>query len=741
MRTTIIFILILINFQSKAQILRGGVKNELGENIVGAAIQWLDNSAFTFTDSFGYFKIKKVSQQKHLKVSFVGYQTQKITVPPFQEADIKIVLKSNTPLKTVEITAKRADNAIATLDPRLVEHISSNELKKAPCCNLSESFETNGSVDVTYTDAITGAKEIQMLGLRGIYTQLLIENRQDFYGLATPYALEYIPGTWLEGIDINKGASSAKNGSQAITGQINTELEKPSRGKRLFVNLFSESTGRMEANIQSNHKLKEGLFTSVLLHGDWMNNRIDDNKDGFIDMSLKKQANGLYRLFYSGNKIFAQLNIQGIKEERNGGKLPDSSNVLPFLMKNKTERLSVFGKLAYTGFSKPYKQLGSQWAATYHDMASQYGNHILKGNQRSFYGNIIYSTIIKTTNNKINGGISYQLDAFKSYLDDKNLSHTEGVLGTFAEYTYSRTKLGSAFNDWTIIAGTRWDYFNNYRAYFTPRLNIKYNFSATHALRFSASRGVRVANPIFENIGLLANNRSVVIESNLKPEDAWNMGFNYVMPVQVNDYDGRLSIDIFRTQFNNQIIADLESDYRRVSFYNLNGLSYANALMVSFSSEIMDGLRFKAVYKFNDVKSTYQGTLAQVPLVAKQRSLLSIDYNTENDNWLFNITSQIIGKQRLIDRSYLPPLLGSPNGQFRNVIVPFSPSYMIVNLSVNRKFQKLELYGGCENLLDYTQEKPIIAFDNPQSIYFDATQIFAPLMGRRFYVGLRWKID
>lgn len=732
MRNLFIIIFILLQTHLDAQILRGVVATERGEKIVGAAIQWVDGYDFTFSDSLGHFKIKKAPKDAFLRVSFVGHEPQKIKISA-GATDIRIVLKSNNALQAVEITAKKSDNAVKTLDPRLVEHISSNELKKAPCCNLSESFETNGSVDVTYPDAITGAKEIQMLGLRGIYTQLLVENRPDFYGLASPFALEYIAGTWIEGIDINKGASSAKNGSQAITGQINTELEKPSKGKKLFINLFTETTGRREANIQSNFKIKEGLYSGFLLHGDWMNTPIDKNKDDFMDMTMKKQANGMYRLFYSNDKIFAQINIQGITERREGGQIPHENLPFHYEILNNTQRFSIFSKLAYTGFKNPYQQLGSQWAVTTHKMNSEYGRRILKGEQQSFYGNIIYSSIIKTTDHKINGGMSYQLDAFKTFLNDKDLSHTEGVIGAFSEYTFSRPKLGTSFNDWTIIAGTRWDYFNKFGTYWTPRLNVKYNFNATQALRLSVSRGVRVANPVFENVGLLANNRTINVNDDLKPEDAWNMGISYIMPIQVNEFDGRLSIDLFRTQFKNQIIADLESNYRNVSFYNLDGQSYAHSFLINFSTDLLDGFHLKAVYKYNDVKTTYEGVLKQVPLVAKQRGLVSMDYTSENNKWLFNTTMQLVGKQRLIDRTYLPP-------QYKSAIKDYSPSYMIVNVSVNRKFEKTELYGGCENLTNYTQDKPIIAYENPNSIYFDATQIYAPLMGIRFYMGLRWHL-
>jgi outer membrane receptor for ferrienterochelin and colicin len=729
MRILLSTICVCLFTQLNAQILRGVIKTEKGEKVWGAIVQWNNKASAVLTDSSGHFQINRKANDTELTVSYVGLTTLKRVVQP-SENNITLVLKDQKELKAVEIKAQKADNTIATLNPYLVESISSNELKKAPCCNLSESFETNGSVDVVYSDGLTGAKEIQMLGLRGIYTQLMVENRPDYYGLAAPYALEYIPGTWIEGIDINKGMGSVKNGFAAITGQINTELEKPGKGKRLFINLFGESTNRLEANIQTNHRIGEHLYTGLLVHADWMNRFIDDNNDGFRDMPLKKQGNALYRLFYNTDKIHAQINIQGIKEERESGLLSETN---PFLIKVNTERFSVFGKLGYTGFAKPYNAFGSQWSATYHDMSSIYGKNNYYGTQRSFYTNLIYSTIAFTTDHKINVGSSFQYDDYKEFLNDKNLSRTEGVVGAFGEYTYSHLKKGDAFNDWTVITGLRTDFHNLYGVLFTPKLNVKYNFSEKQALRFSAGRGIRVANPISENISSLATNRAIIIDHNLKPEDAINAGLSYVMPVRINDYDGRLSIDVYRTQFLNQIVADLVSDYKSVEFYNLNGKSFSNSLLVMLTSEIIDGLDFKVAYKLNDVKTAYKNGLEQMPLVAKHRGLMSFDYHSENRKWMVNLTTQIIGKQRLINHDYLPP-------QYRQGLTTESPAYILVNLSVNKKFKNTELYGGIENLTNYTQSKPIIAYDNPQSVYFDATQIYAPLMGRRFYVGVRFAI-
>ena len=727
MRILLSTLFLFIFTQINAQILRGTIKTEKGEKVWGAAVQWNDKTAAVLSDSSGHFQINRKPTSTELTVSYVGLATQKRIVQA-SENNITLVMKDATELKAVEIKGKKADNGIATLNPYLVESISSNELKKAPCCNLSESFETNGSVDVVYSDGLTGAKEIQMLGLRGIYTPLLVENRGDFYGLAVPYALEYIPGTWIESIEINKGGG----GGGAIAGQINTELEKPGKGKRLFVNLYGESSSRMEANIQTNHRIGEHLYTGLLVHADWMNRFIDNNKDGFGDMVMKKQGNALYRLFYNTEKVHAEVNIQGIKEARESGLLSETN---PFLIQVNTERLSAFGKFGYTGFAKPYNAFGSQWFATYHDMSSIYGKNKYYGTQRSFGTNLFYSTIALSTDHKLNFGTGFQYDDYKEFLNDRDLSRIEAGVGVYGEYTYSHLKKGDNYNDWSFITLLRTDFHNKLGTIFTPKVNLKYNFSEKKAIRLSAGRGIRGPNPIAQNVGTLATNRAIILDKNLKPEDAINVGLSYVMPITVNDYEGRLSIDAFRTQFLNQIIADLGSDYKLAQFYNVNGKSFSNSLLVMLSSEIIDGLDFKVAYKLNDVKTTFIGktTVEQVPLVAKHRGLMSFDYHSEDRKWMLNLTAQLVGKQRLLNHDHLPI-------KYKEGLPSEGPAYILVNMSVNKKFKTLEIYGGIQNLTNYTQSKPIIAYDNPESVYFDATQIYAPLLGRMFYGGLRFWI-
>ncbi len=736
MKIKILATLLCLSTALNAQILRGSVHDEKGLAVIGAHVFWMDKSAETITDEKGNFSLMRYTKERMVHVGMVGFKRFIYTIKT-DENDLKIVLKEAVnELGAVQIVGKKADNSVSSLNARNVETINSMELRKAPCCNLSESFETNGTVDVAYADAITGAKEIQMLGLRGIYTQMMVENRPDFYGLAAPYALEMLPGTWLKSIQISKGVGSVVNGMQAIAGQINTELHQPGEDKPVFVNLFGEGTGRMEANVHLNKVFSEKYASQILLHGSTFQNKIDNhNPDGFVDMPLKNQLNGMWRNFYRSKKLESQLSFQGIVDERQSGQLIDNPFITnPFKINVKNERLQTVLKVGYLGFDKPYNALGSQWSGTYHKVDAIYGKNKYNGEQKSFYGNVIFATIAGTTDHKFAMGGSFQYDDFKEYLNDKDLSRIDALTGAFGEYTYNRPTL-EGYNDWTIIASLRTDYHNRFGAFVTPRLNIKYNFNEGDVIRFVAGRGVRVANPIAENVAFLATNRAIDIAPDLKPEDAWNMGLNFVKSLKINgNLEWRLNLDLYRTQFTNQIIADLETDYTKAKFYNLSGQSYSNVFLAMINGEIGEGFSVKIAYKINDVKTTYAGKLDAVPLVAKQRGLVSLDWKTEDKKWLINWTTQFVGQQRLADRSATPP-------QYLHHSDAYSPQYYLSNMSINRFFKTFEIYGGIENLYDYTQHNPIIAVNDPTSIYFDATQIYAPMMGRRIYTGLRWWIN
>lgn len=726
-----LFFCLVVNGQS----IKGVVKDAKNEPVIGAKVYWMESpKTATVTNENGVFELSRKANFTMLHVESIGFQMAMLT-PKSDQTDVTITMQEETKqLNAVQVTGKRGDNMVSSLDARNVERIGSNELKKAPCCNLSESFETNGTVDVKYADAVTGAKEIQLLGLRGIYTQLMVENRPDFYGLAAPFALEYLPGTWLSGIDISKGTGSVKNGMQAITGQINTDLQMPGKDAPLFINLYGEQIGRLEANVHFNKVVNERFSNGLLLHGSSFQNKLDRDSDGFVDMPLKKQLNGMYRAFFEvPNKWVGRFTVHALTESRQSGQLSDKVTLTnPFKIDIQNDRLSVSGKLGYTGFQKPYNSFGSQWAATYHNANALYGRNKYGGTQRSFYGNMIYATIIGTTNHSVNMGASFQYDDYTEKLNDRDLSRTDILSGVFGEYTYNRPTL-KGYNDITLIGGLRADVHQKFGLFVSPRLNIKYNFNEGDVIRFAIGRGVRVANPVAENIAFLATNRSIVIGNDLKPEDAWNMGLNLVKSFKIGDRDARWSIDAYRTYFVNQVIADIETDFSKAQFYNLDGKSYSNTLLTMLNLPVLKFLDVKLSYKFNDVKATYAGKLLETPLVARHRGLVGLDIKTPNKKWLFNWTTQIVGQQRLTDRSYTPSTFGVHSAAY-------SPVYTLTHTSLNFFWKNMEFYTGAENLFGYAQHNPIIAWQDPNSVYFDATQIYAPMMGQRLYAGMRLRL-
>ncbi len=641
-------------------------------------------------------------------------------------------------LQAITISASQA-HTTSTVSALNTIKIGKNELRKAPCCNLSESFETTGAADVSYTDALTGAKEIQLLGLRGTYTQLLTENRADGYGLATPFAAEFIPGTWIESIEVNKGVSSVRNGSTALTGQVNTELVKPGKDASIFANVYTESTERVEANLHLNKVFNEHLSSGLLLHGSIFDKKLDTDYDAFLDIPLKKEFNALYRLFFENKKWYGQFNVQALTDSRKNGQLlyniPNA-----YLVNIDNNRVSGFGKIAYTGFEKPYNGLGLQYSATYHALDAAIGKNNLNGTQRSLYANLIQTTIIGTTDNKLALGTSFQSDDYRLFLNTTNLSRQDNTLGVFGEYTYTKPVLGEDYNRFTLIAGLRAENNNNFGFYFVPRLNLKYNFNEGDAIRASIGRGVRLPLPIIDNIGLLTTNREISIAPDIKAESAVTASISYQKSIDLGNKNAlKFNAEYFYTTFQNQIIADIESQAGKTLFYNLNGNSFSHTINLTGSIDLTKNLSARAVYKYTDAQTTIGNIREEALLTPKQRGLIGLDFKTTKKNSRdvacnVSTTLQYIGTQRLANRSDVPEFY------FFEPYTGYSPQYFLLNGSVNFFIKQFEIYGGVENATDYAQHHAIIAFDKPTSPYFDATQVYAPMYGRRFYLGFRWRL-
>lgn len=715
-------------------LLRGIVALETEERLIGAAVYWKDTKVGTRTDTLGQFVLPHRNTPGILAVAYPGISTQETEILP-NEHEVWIEVSGGLTLDEVSVEAKQFDTRISTLSNRNIEQITSSELKKAPCCNLSESFQTTGAVDVAYSNALTGIKEIQMLGLRGIYSQFLLEGRPTMYGIATPFAFEYIPGTWLDGIDLAKGASSVRNGAQGITGQINADLVKPHTDAPVFLNLFASSEGRGEFNLHLNKRLKRGWANGLLLHGSAVQNSWDMNGDNYYDSPSRRQLNGMYRAFYDTPQICIEVNAHALTDARFGGQIQAPEGASRFGIEHRNRRAELWSKVGIKSLGgKPYNQMGNMASVSWHEASAAYGRNNYQAAQRSFYWQSLFETIIGTTNNQIVLAPNLQYDQIEEQLNETSLNRTEWAPGLMGEYTWSRSNLRMGIPDLVLVAGLRVDWHNRFGWQWSPRASARYNPGPNTAFRLSGGRGFRSPNVVAENFSLLASNRRFEFASSIGPDVAWNYGLNVTRNFKLAGREAAFNIDLYRTDFVRQAIADVEEDPTVALFYTVVGGSYSSSFMAILQYNVMPGLDLKAAYKWNDVQIAYRnGARVDMPLVARHRGLLSVDYVDANKRWAFNVHAQLVGSQRLPDNSLLPEGLADDFPER-------TPFYPILNAQITRTFGNgLEIYLGGENLLGYHQHAALISPGDPWSPYFNASQVWAPLMRQIGYAGLRYK--
>lgn len=716
----------------------GIVTNEKDELLVGASVFWKDRSAGISTDADGAFRLPARTKPDSLVVQYVGYSNVTVEVLPGEDS-LWLVIQGITALSAVEITEQRFGNSISTLDPRNLESITGKELKKAPCCNLSESFETNGTVDLAFPNAITGVKEIQMLGLRGIYSQFLLENRPTLTGIATPFAFEMIPGTWLSGILLAKGASTVVNGYSGLTGQINTDLVKPLTDKPFFVNLFTSTEGRGEANLHFNKVKNHNAANGLYIHGSFVKNQWDMNHDNFYDMPNRNQLNAMFRHQYMSEKACYQINVQALTDQRISGQISPFNNQEMFEVVQHNDRFEVWGKYGLEGLKgKPYKQLGNMFSASWHRTNSDFGPNKWVAAQQSAYWQTLYQDIIGTTDHKYVIAPSVQVDVIQEKVNEQILDRTEIVPGIMGEYTFNRPNLSMGIPDWTIVAGARLDWNSRFQRWlFTPRASVKYNFSTETIVRLSAGKGYRSPHIIAENSSWLASNKTLVFEADMGMEEAWNYGVNFTHNFKLLGKKGNFAVDLYSTDFQNQIIADVDQSPVEVRFYSTKGAAaYSRVAMVMAQYNFFKGFEAKVSAKWQDVRSTYgDGVVRLTPLTPKFRGLVTLDYATANKKWLFNTKFKWIGEQRLPDNSLIP------HEYVHDFPVGYSPAYALFDAQVTYLFsEKFEVYVGGENLSNVQQHHAIIASEAPESPYFNGAQLWAPMGGRIVYAGLRYSL-
>lgn len=727
---------LVLSLPSYAQTKVSGIVSEESNKgkivpLEGVALQWLGTSVGTLTDSLGFFELDRVSGANRLVVRYLGYQADTVFVSSPEK--LALILKKANELKGVTVEYRVKSTTMSMIDPIKTQQIGQKELFKAACCNLSESFETNPSVDVSFTDAVTGSKQIQLLGLAGPYTLLTQENIPSIRGFNTINGLSYLPGTWIGSMQLSKGTGSVVNGYEGIAGQLNVELRQPYDKERFIYNAYAGQGGRVETNVVANTPVTPNLHTGVMLH---YSNRLvatDRNGDLFYDNPTGSTTKVLNRWDWQSTK---GINMHGgfiyTTDDKVAGAI-ELDQLSAYRFDRNLEQLDVFLKTGYIFPAMKYRSVGLQLNYIDYRQKMNFGGvNRLVGNQRSAYANLIYQDILFTTDHKIRAGINAFQDDFEEVFNQTDYSRKESVVGAFGEYTFQ----GS--DKFSVVAGARVDQHNLFGLQFTPRLNIRYEVYKNHVLRASAGVGRKTANPISENSGLLASARKWMVMGfdsklpyGLQQERATSLGLNYTWKFELDYREGYFGIDLYRTDFSQQVVVDVDQSARNVMVYNLAGPSFANALQVQLDYELFKHFDVRLAYRYYDVQTQFSTGLLQRSLVAKNRYFINLGYETRN-NWIFDLTINTTGRKRLPSTSDNPQDLRLAN---------FSPAFTLLNAQVTKKMgTRWEIYAGAENVLDFIQERAIVSAENPNSEFFDASMIWGPVFGRMAYVGLRYTI-
>ncbi len=708
-------------------------------------MQWLHTATGTYTDANGDFSIPRAKTDT-LLVSFPSYETETLIVASTRQ-DITICLSHIHSLSEVQVVAR--DGSFISTQPILTTVITQQGLRRAACCNLAESFESTVAVDMEYSDAVTGAKQISMLGLAGIYSQILLENVPYIRLLTQQFGLGFVPGSWMESISVSKGVASVTNGYEAITGQVNVDYKKPeTNNERVFLNLYGNSMGKGELNFNTRLKVgrkdEDNAATMLFLSLGDQFAKMDMNGDGFLDAPLNRQLNVMNRWDVKVPGKYVNRTIAGfVWDDRAGGQtensfrsetLPDSiygiridNKKVDFITKNgfllKGEDESIGTILSYSaGFTQ-----------------AQFGKRLFDATQHSFYANVLYSNKYGALKrHKLTAGTGLSYDGYAERVTRvansdslfRTMTH-QTVPGLFGEYCYIiEPKL-------VVMAGLRFDYDLLYRKLlWTPRLHLKWQATDNFSLRLSAGKGYRTAYVLAENLSLLASSRSCNMTEDLQPEEAVNAGISLVQRFNMPGGKGSLSADYFYTAFMNQVIVDLDRDVHAINVYNLNGVfngtgnrSRSHSVQMELTLKPLPRLELLFAYRYNDVRYMSGGVMREKVLTSPHKGIFNIHYSTRYDRWSFNLTLHVNGPQRL------PDTKNSPEMYCR---AEYSKTYCIMNAQISKKFRRWELYIGGENLLNYKQKDPIISSDNPFGEFFDATVIYAPITGIMGYAGVRF---
>ena len=711
--------------------------NNKSVNLEGVSIYWLDSSVGVVSDQNGFYSIPFEKSINKLVFKILGFQDDIVVINGVKQYD-HIMTEDLAELDEVILSKRKNTIQKSYFKTQNIVNVSSDELLKAACCNVSESFETNPSIDVSFSNAITGVKQVKMLGLESPYLLITEENIPMVRGASQVFGLSFIPGSWVESMQITKGSGSVVNGFESISGQINIELIKPVDYAPIFINVFRSSVGRNEFNFHLNSKINSKFNSILFVHADNNSTIYDTNNDGFLDSPTFKGFNFFNRYQYTDLEkgVVSFLGFKYMKNDKEAGE--DVANLklerLAWISEINTERFDTNFKLGYVNPNIPYQSIGFQMAYSNHIQNSYFGLRNYDIKQNSFYSSFLYNSIITNTMNKFKAGLNFSFDDYHEIVDISKINYNriDKSLGAFFEYSYDNLEKIS------LVAGLRYDIHNNLGSFLTPRFHLRYKPFEKSVFRFSIGSGRKASNIFSENQEIFSTGRTIKIKNEkgnfygLNPEKATNYGISFRQGFVLNKQDGDITIDYYITDFENQIVVDWEKQ-GELSFYNLEGKSYAKSFQIEMDYSISNNVKIKSAFKNYNVKKQYNSGFKQNPLTPKNRFFTNLDFSsnlTENGKqWKFDFTYNWVGQQRL------------PIHSDQSLVNGLSPSYTLLNTQLTRVFsEKFEIYIGGENIGSYTQKPPILDSKNPFGANFDSTLVYAPIMAPMLYAGIRLKL-
>lgn len=704
-----------------------GSNNTKKEALYGAKIKLLVADRGVITSEEGTFELILPKELPDtLVISAMGYYSDTLVVDKKDRfIALNITLYSDQLLPEVVVSHKKATHSISRLKTLHVEEIGAGELRKAACCNLSESFETNASVDVNITDAVSGAKKIQMMGLDGVYTQIQMENIPYLRGLESSFGLNSMSGTWIESIQITKGTGNVVNGYESMAGLVNLEVKKPNEMEALYLNAYVSAMGRTEFNFNTGFSLGKKWQSGWLGHASTHPVEMDFNNDGFRDMPNGYNGALMNRYQYHGKKMEAQFGFNTYIDVKEGGQVNSlRNNPAGFYDVSLDSRhADVYAK---TGFflKRPEHSIGLVYNLKYQTTNARFGLRNFSGEERRIYFNAIYDGIIRTTDHRFKAGLSGVYIFMQQHLDSLKDDREEMVPGVFFEYSYTGSR-------WSAVLGVREDYHNLFGFQFSPRVHLKYILTEWTDVRATAGKGWRVPNYMIDNISLLANSRQWIAPASTMPEISWNFGGSVVQRFKLFGQEGSIALDYYHTRFENQLIVDSDNNPGKIVFSNIQGKSYSNSFQSELSISPTKSIELRFAYKYLDVRAPYGDAVQQKMMIPKHRGFFNIGYKTRNKRWEFDLTCSVYGQSRLPVNSLTDSTLTTDN---------FSLVYPIVNAQITHVYKRWDFYLGGENLTNYRQHNPIIDAENPFGSHFDATRIWAPVFGVNVYAGVRFSI-